>query len=509
MRLGHEEWTLDHLVQAAAGKLQVDASSPALQARLELGASALRRRWDETGVIYGVTTGYGDSCSVGIPAYLVAELPGQLVSFHGCGLGEPFSREETRAILAARLASVSRGWSAVRPELVNLLAELINRDILPRIPREGSVGASGDLTPLSYVAAVLCARRQVWTADGSGFEPASDALARAGLSPLVLQPKEGLALMNGTSVMTALAALALRRAEAICGATCAATALAIEAIRGNPGHHSERLMSAKPHPGLARAAGAIRAHLGSALVCGENRLQDRYSLRCAPHVVGVLLDALPHLESMLVIELNSANDNPLIDPDDGQLLHGGHFYGGHVAYVADSLKSQLAGIADLLDRQMALLTDRHASHGLPANLSGAEGERAPINHGLKAVSIATTAWCAEAARLTLPASILSRSTECHNQDKVSMGTIAARDALRIAELCSQNAAACLLASAQGVEIRQRRGQLAPCALSDRGQKAFAAVRRHAAFLGEDRELEDELRSLSSAVLAGEWPLEPQ
>ena len=166
----------------------------------------------------------------------------------------------------------------------------------------------------------------------------------------------------------------------------------------------------------------------------EQRLQDRYSLRCAPHVIGVLEDALPFLRQLIETELNSANDNPLIDPEREQILHGSHFYGGHIAFAMDSLKNTVANVADLLDRQLALIVDARYNHGLPANLSGATGSRAAINHGLKALQISVSAWTAEALKLTMPASVFSRSTECHNQDKVSMGTIAARDCLRVIEL---------------------------------------------------------------------------
>src|SRR5690606_16420463 len=278
-----------------------------------------------------------------------------------------------------------------------------------------------------------------------------------GLPPLQLRPKEALALMNGTAAMTALACIAHVRAQYLARIATRITALASIALHGNPTHFDEKLFSVKPHPGQSQVAGWLR----SDLALGEtkrnsSRLQDRYSLRCAPHIIGVLADALPFLRSFIENELNSANDNPLIDPDEQRVMHGGHFYGGHIAFAMDSLKTAVANIADLLDRQMALLMDVKFNAGLPPNLSGSAPERAMINHGFKAVQIGTSAWTAEALKLCMPASVFSRSTECHNQDKVSMGTIAARDCLRVLQLTEQVAAAALLATAQGVELRCRR-----------------------------------------------------
>jgi histidine ammonia-lyase len=229
----------------------------------------------------------------------------------------------------------------------------------------------------------------------------------------------------------------------------------------------------------------------------EQRLQDRYSLRCAPHVIGVLEDALPFLRQQIENELNSANDNPLIDPDGERVLHGGHFYGGHIAFAMDSLKNTVANVADLLDRQLALLVDTRYNHGLPSNLSGASGERAAINHGLKAVQISVSAWTAEALKQTMPASVFSRSTECHNQDKVSMGTIAARDALRVMELTEQVGAAMLIAARQGLALRRRLDPTLtlPAPLAD----FLAVLEDRIALVAEDRALDRELWSLADAL----------
>ena len=477
-------------------------TAPAFRDRIERGAAFLDRLLAEDGVIYGVTTGYGDSCTVTIPPALVAELPHHLFTYHGCGLGRWLTPEETRAVLVARLTSLAQGFSGVSWGLLQQIETLLAQDILPLIPAEGSVGASGDLTPLSYLAAVLCGERQVWV-DGA-IRNTADVFAERGITPLRLRPKEGLAIMNGTAVMTGLACLAIERADYLARLATRMTGLACLALDGNAHHFDETLFSVKPHAGQQGVAARLRADLHSDRPPrNEKRLQDRYSIRCAPHVIGVLEDALPFLRTTLENELNSANDNPIIDPDGEQVLHGGHFYGGHVAFAMDSLKNLVANLADLMDRQMALLVDTRFNHGLPSNLSGASGERAPINHGLKALQISLSAWTAEALKLTMPASVFSRSTECHNQDKVSMGTIAARDALRVLELVEQVAAGHLIAVRQGVALRRA---LQAVELTDELGEFIADLDQLIPFVAEDRALDADLHRVLAALRSQRWGL---
>ena len=475
----------------------------AFRARIQRGADFLDRLLAEDGVIYGVTTGYGDSCTVNIPPALVAELPHHLYTYHGCGLGRFLDEEETRAVLAARLASLSRGMSGVSLPLLEGLATLLRHDVLPLIPAEGSVGASGDLTPLSYVAAVLCGEREVMYQGER--RAAGEVLADIGMAPLKLRPKEGLAIMNGTAVMTALACLAFERADYLGRLATRITAFNVLASAGNAHHFDEALFAVKPHPGQQRIAARLRADLASERPSrNEQRLQDRYSLRCAPHVIGVLEDALPWLRANVENELNSANDNPIIDGEAGMVLHGGHFYGGHIAFAMDALKNLVANLADLLDRQMALVVDARYNHGLPANLSAARGDRASINHGLKALQISASAWTAEALKQTMPASVFSRSTECHNQDKVSMGTIAARDCLRVIELTEQVVAALLVTARQGIALR--REHEVGATLSADAEAMVADLATRIALVVEDRALDGELLGLLGAIRAREWTL---
>jgi len=236
-----------------------------------------------------------------------------------------------------------------------------------------------------------------------------------------------------------------------------------------------------------------------------NRLQDRYSLRCAPHIIGVLQDALPMMRQFIEIELNSTNDNPVIDGKAEELLHGGHFYGGHIAFAMDSMKNCVANLADLMDRQMALLVDTKYNNGLPANLSGSSLERASINHGFKAVQIGMSSWAAEALKNTMPASVFSRSTECHNQDKVSMGTIAARDCLRVLELTEQVAAGLVLALTQAITLRQQEGGLQND-VCQAVQDFYRAVSEEFELVTEDRPLDDDLRKTIDFIQKKKWTL---
>ncbi len=476
---------------------------PAFRERIQKGADFLDRLLAEDGVVYGVTTGYGDSCTVEIPPALVAELPHHLYAYHGCGAGRYLTPEETRAVLACRMASLAQGMSGVSWALMQQLEHLLQHDILPLIPAEGSVGASGDLTPLSYVAAVLCGEREVLYKNER--MPAADALKLTGATPLRLRPKEGLALMNGTAVMTALACLAWQRAQYVSQLACRITAANVVGIAGNAHHFDETLFAAKPHPGQQRVAARIRSDLvAEAPLRNSHRLQDRYSLRCAPHVIGVLEDALPFMRQLMEGELNSANDNPLIDPEQERVLHGGHFYGGHIAFAMDGLKNAVANVADLLDRQLAQLVDTRYSQGLPSNLSAAQGERRAINHGLKAVQISVSAWTAEALKLTMPASVFSRSTECHNQDKVSMGTIAARDALRVLQLTEQVVAAMLIAARQAVVLRQRVQPDVPVGATMQAWIDDVAAR--VPLVEEDRALDQDLQRLLTDIRDRAWNL---
>jgi histidine ammonia-lyase len=503
---GDKSLTIEDIVNVVKTNCKVKLSSDEhFCEKVNKGVAFLDKLLAEEGHIYGVTTGYGDSCTVEVPLSLVEELPIHLSRFHGCGLGKFFTPEQGKMILAARLSSLSQGYSGVSWDLLNLLVELINRDIIPVIPEEGSVGASGDLTPLSYVAGTLIGERDTYY-KGEVLN-AAEVFNKEGLNPLKLRPKEALAIMNGTAVMTALACQAFDRAQYASQLMTRITSLASLALKGNSNHFDDILFSVKPHPGQIETAKRIQNDLNHHKhPRNSHRLQDRYSIRCAPHVIGVLEDSLPWLRSMIENELNSANDNPIIDGIGEHVLHGGHFYGGHIAMAMDSMKNCVANLADLADRQIATLVDVKMNHGLPSNLSAATAERSYINHGFKAIQIGCSAWAAEALKLTMPASVFSRSTECHNQDKVSMGTIAARDCLRVLELTEQVLAATLLATVQGVRIRIINDEISKASLTPEIVAMIDDISEFFELLEEDRPTDQLLRQTIGYIQQQRWSL---
>ena len=484
------------LAVARAGAPVRLSKSKAFIERLERSQATLRAAMERGDPVYGVTTGYGESCGNRIDADAATQLGENLIRYHGCGVGEPLGEQEARAATLCRLNGLALGYSGVSLGLLNALTDLLNHGIAPIIPCQGSVGASGDLTPLSYLAAVLTGEREVYLR-GQRVS-AAEALEREGLRPYRFGPKEPLAMVNGTSVMTGIAAMVLSRSRQILQLATASTALCIHALSGHLHHFHPNLFVAKPHPGQQAVADQIRRALTGAAPLGESEdpdwLQDPYSLRCSPHVLGVLADGLEWMERWVTVEVNSANDNPLLDPDSGQVLMGGNFYGGHIAFAMDGLKVALASTADMLDRQLALMVDERFNRGLPANLVVAKP--AALHHGFKGMQITASALTAEALRETMPAAAFSRSTESHNQDKVSLGTIAARDADRVAGLVAGVLGVHLLASVQAAEIR---GQLEARPLLARW---VARVRELSPRVEADRPLDSDLTRVAQAILSG-------
>ncbi|MBI5544137.1 MAG: aromatic amino acid lyase [Deltaproteobacteria bacterium] len=499
--VGQKPLTVEDVLALAHGRARATLDAdPTLRARIRKSHEQLTRLLGSAGNVYGVTTGFGDSCENAVPQDLALQMPRNLMRFHGCGTGRTLGQTEAAAVLAVRLAALSRGYSGVREALLERLCALLEHRLLPLIPEEGSVGASGDLTPLSYVAALLAGEREALR-DGQVVDGAR-ALREAGLEPLTLGPKESLGVMNGTSVMTALGCVAFERARRLAKLASVVTAMASDAMRGEPAHFDDRIFALKPYPGQRLCARWIREHLEYDPKQGRtaNRIQDRYSIRCAPHVIGVLLDALPWMRRTLEIELNSANDNPLVDPETGEILHGGNFYGGHVCFAMDGLKSAVANLADLLDRQMALMCTPHFSNGLPANLIAITGPERVAHHGFKAMQISMSALTAEALKLTMPASVFSRSTECHNQDQVSMGTIASRDALRVLELTETVAVIGLLATCQAADIR------GVDTMRRRTREVHAAVRERVSVNRADRRQDVDIHAILAALREDRLPL---
>lgn len=516
--IGAEPLAIEDVVALAIGAARPALDpDPELDARIEASVRFVADAIENGRAIYGVTTGFGASAEFAVLPEVAAKMPLNLLRYHGCGTGRVFGETEAAAIVAVRLASLARGFSGVRRCVLERLCALLERRILPVVPEEGSVGASGDLTPLSYLAALVVGEREAWA--GGIVTRAAEALARADLAPIRLLPKESLAIMNGTSVMTALGCLAWDRARRLARFAASLTAMTSDVLFGVPGHFDDRIFALKPHPGQRACARWIREAIlerreeaprpsyarGDERRTGSEgvrapRIQDRYSIRCAPHVIGVLLDALPWTRTFLETEVNGVSDNPLIDPEAGEALHGGNFYGGHACFVTDALKIAVANVADLLDRQLALLNNPLTNEGLPPNLVARTGADKWTHHGFKAMEITASALTAEALKLTMPASVFSRSTESHNQDKVSMGTISARDCLRILELTETVAAIHLLALCQAVDLR------GPENCHPRSVALRDAVRAEVPLNDADRRMDLDIERTLARYRAGELPI---
>jgi histidine ammonia-lyase/phenylalanine ammonia-lyase len=468
--------------------------------------------------IYGVTTGFGDSVIRQITPEKATELQRHLIRYHVNGTGPDAPEEVVRATILIRANCLAKGNSGIRPEIVARLVEQLNRGILPRIPVRGSVGASGDLVPLCYVASTLMGEGSV---DYLGERrEAADVLAEVGLEPVTLEAKEGLALINGTSFSSAFAALATEGAARLARVAELCTAMASESVLGNRGHFNSFIHTAKPHPGQVDAAAAIADLLsdsdlaldhsqvveatgglqGRGYAEHSRSIQDRYSLRCAPHIVGVLWDTVEWVRKWVEIEINSSNDNPLFDVEHQEVHSGGNFYGGHVAQAMDSLKVATASIADLLDRQLEHIVDEKFNNGLTPNLIPrfqADEWRAGLHHGFKGMQIACSAITAEALKQSAPASIFSRSTQAHNQDKVSMSAIASRDALNVLELTEEVAAIHLLALCQALDLRG-------VDRSATSTKAIhALIRRHVPMVLDDRQMDGDIQTVLRLIRSGE------
>jgi phenylalanine ammonia-lyase len=508
--------TIDDVVAVARGGVSAGLAHRAL-GRVE-SARELKRDLIEREVpIYGVTTGFGDSAHRQIAPAKTAALQHNLLRDLGCGTGQTAAPDVTRATMLLRANCLAKGNSGVRAELIERLLALLNGDVLPLIPERGSCGASGDLVPLSYIGSAVVGEADVLV--HGEVRRAADVLAELELEPFELEAKEGLGLVNGTSFITAFSALAVSDACDLADVSDLCTAMASEALLGNRGHFNAFLFEVKAHPGMIESARVIRGLLaGSQLAldseeifAGEDldgreylelhrQVQDKYSIRCAPHINGMLRDTLEWATRWVEIEMNSSDDNPLFDIGSGRVQSGGNFYGGHMGQAMDSLKVAVANLCDLMDRQLELVVDEKFNAGLTPNLIPRfedDHPEAGLHHGFKGMQICCSAMTAEALKLSNPATVFSRSTEAHNQDKVSMATIAARDARSIVELAQNVAAIHLLAAAQALDLR------GPEKASPVTRAAHDLVRSRVPFMDGDRRMDDDIHAVVELIRSGE------
>ena len=445
--------------------------------------------------VYGVNTGFGQLAHVRIGDDELAKLQQNLVRSHAVGVGEDLDDDIVRLVILMKVIALAEGFSGVRVELVDALCALINNNVYPRIPAKGSVGASGDLAPLAHMASVLIGTGEARV--GGELVPADEALAHAGIEPVRLAPKEGLALLNGTQVSTALALAAVFRCENVLAAALVAGAMSADAVKGSDTPFDRRIQSVRGHGGQIAVAGVLRQLMrdsdirASHVAC--DHVQDPYSIRCQPQVVGACLDVLRHVCGVLETEANAVTDNPLVFTDSKSVLSGGNFHAEPVALAADYLALAIAEIGALSERRIALLVDEHLS-GLPAFLV----EEGGLNSGFMMAQVTAAALASENKALAHPASVDSIPTSANQEDHVSMATFAARRLHTMLGNTADIVAIELLAATQGIEFHR------PQKSSPALEQAMAAVREISPRYVEDRSLSREIAKVASLIDAGNF-----
>jgi histidine ammonia-lyase len=471
-------------------------------ARTRNGRKALERLLLEKGVIYGVNTGFGALSNFKISAEDLQQLQTNLIRSHSASIGQPHTSEVVRAMMLLRANTLLKGNSGIRPEVVSTIVKLLNKRVHPYIPEKGSVGASGDLSPLSHMALVLLGEG---TAESRGqWIPGRKALEVSGSVPLKLEAKEGLALNNGTQQMVAMGCLCLQDAYQLLATSEAALALSLEALKGWIDAFDERIHKLRPHPGQRIVAEQVRRLLsGSKMVRAidennpsDGRPQDPYSFRCAPQVMGASRDGLDFIKQILEVEMNSATDNPLIFPEDGVCISGGNFHGQPVAMGLDIMALAISYLANISERRISALLDPSLNNGLPPFLVGGRSKPG-LSSGLMAVQYTATSLVAESKLLTHPASSDSIPTSSNFEDFVSMGPGAAHKAKAILENSQYVASIELLVAAQGVDLRGAKG------LGVGTRRIYQAIRRKVRPLSEDRSSHDDIEKIRMVVRDGE------
>jgi histidine ammonia-lyase len=480
------------------------AVNPDARARVAEGRAMIEEILAAGQTVYGVNTGFGKLSDVRIPAEKLAELQINLVRSHAGGVGQPLSEAESRAMLLLRANVLVKGFSGVRPALPELLVALLNAGVHPVIPEKGSVGASGDLAPLAHLALVVIGEGEAFY---RGERMAGgEALRRAGLEPLSLSAKEGLALLNGTQAMTAVGALSVARARRVVQLADLAGAMSLEALTGTPAAFDARIHQARPHTGQIAAA----AHLLQLLADSEireshrdhdSRVQDAYCLRCMPQVHGAVRDVLAHVSGVLEIESGSATDNPLVFPENssktlnrGAVVSGGNFHGAPLAYAFDYAAIAVTDLASITERRVDRLLNPDVNEGLPAFLSIDPG----LSSGFMIAQIVSAALINECQVLSHPASTGSIPTDGGKEDHVSMGMTGALKLRQIVEHAERILAIELMCAAQGLEFRK------PLKPSREVERAYAAVRAVVPRLDRDRTLAPDIDALAAAVRAGNF-----
>jgi histidine ammonia-lyase len=496
LEIDGQQLTLEEVGRVARGELRVGL---ARRARARMGASreVVERIVAEGRVVYGVNTGFGKLADIRIADDDLRELQINLVRSHACGVGRPLSLEETRALMLLRANVLALGLSGARAVVAETLLALVERGVCPVIPEKGSVGASGDLAPLAHLA-LVCVGEGEAVYRGEPMA-GGEALRRAGVEPLRLEAKEGLALLNGTQALTAVGALALERAEAATRAADVAGAMALEALKGTPVAFDERVHASRPHRGQRVVAARLRellsdSEIRASHVEGDPRVQDAYSLRCMPQVHGAVRDALSHAREGVEVETGSATDNPLVFADTGDVISGGNFHGAPLALRFDYAAVALTSLGNISERRTDRLVNPDKNEGLPAFLTSHAG----VSSGFMVAQIAAVALLNECKVLAHPASADNLPTDGGKEDHVSMGMTAATKLRTVVENVEHVVSIELLAAAEGLEYR------APLRPGRGVARAHERVRAHVPRLERDRPLAPDIEKIAAALRRGEF-----
>lgn len=495
LKLDGENLTIDNVWDVAFAKTKVELAASARKG-VKASRAYIEKQIKNGEVIYGVNTGFGAFSSVKISEADIVQLQKNLIRSHSSGIGEPFSKEQTRAIMLLRANALSRGHSGIRDEVIDKILEFLNADLIPVIPQQGSVGASGDLAPLSHLALALIGEGELWK-DG---KPAATAglLKSAKVTPLELQSKEGLSLINGCQVMTAVGLLALYETRRIMLLMDLAGAMTLEALKGSRSAFDPLIAATRPHPGEAKTARNMLKLLGKTSPIAEShkdcsKVQDAYSLRCIPAVHGAAKDAFNYALKALETEANSSTDNPLVFADDGKILSCGNFHGEPVAFALDFIAIALSALASISECRIAKLINPAMSE-LPAFLAPNGG----LNSGHMIVQVAAASLVSENKILAHPASVDSIPTSADKEDHVSMGTIAARKFMMIVRNAENILSMELLSSTQALDL------LKPLAPSGAVLKAYKSVREDVPFAKTDRVFANDIGAIRAMIRADKF-----
>jgi len=496
VELNGQALTLEQIAAVAIGDEHV-AISPSARARIAASRKVIEQIVTRDTVVYGVNTGFGKLSDVRVPQDELRQLQLNLVRSHACGIGQPLSEPEVRAMMLLRANVLTLGFSGIRQEVIELLCELLNRRVHPVIPEKGSVGASGDLAPLAHLALCVVGEGEVFSEGQRMATP--EALRHVKLKALELEAKEGLALLNGTQAMHAVGGLALFRAQRLARVADVSGAMSLEALKGTPVAFDPRLQDARPHPGQKAAAKHLLSLMEGSEIRQSHfnddpRVQDAYSLRCMPQVHGAVRGVLAHCEDVLLIESASATDNPLVFAETDDVISGGNFHGAPLAFAFDYAAIALADLMSISERRTDRLVNPDKSEGLPAFLAHRPG----VESGFMIAHVAAASLVNEARVLAHPASVDNITTSGGKEDHVSMGMTSALKLRSIVDAAESLLAIELLAAAQGLEYRR------PLKAGRGVERAFAAVRKVSPSLTQDRPLSGDIARVAEAIRRGDF-----